>query len=201
MGFRMLCRWTFLALKTILTPNRPKNLPSRYFAGPHTIDYYGHVNNSFFLVFMEKARFEYAIREGWYGLALRNRIQFIVAGCHVEYMRSIPPLRFIYVTQSIASIIDDKWIIIHQRILPTPDSPPSEAYCSAVFKACMLRKGKVLTQNEIINYGFIKNDENVSNHRRGVTENEIAAIATLIDADKAWRKVVKSQNDKPTAAR
>jgi len=108
----------------------------RFKVGLRDIDFNMHINNARYMVFMERARWDHPVQTGTWDVMLKEKLNFIVAGIEMGYIREI---RFgkKFDVESRYLGWDEKYFYLEQRFVV--DGKIS-AY--GLVKAVFLQKGK-----------------------------------------------------------
>ncbi|KAJ1624310.1 HotDog domain-containing protein [Pavlovales sp. CCMP2436] len=109
-------------------------------------DFFGHMNNSAYLVHCELARWEMTAASGLLDYVLREKAAFIVGMTAIRYRREIKPLqRFEIHSQMVAH--DDKWMTIEHQFR----NPGSEdLLATTMVRACLKQKGGSLSPRTML---------------------------------------------------
>lgn len=88
----------------------------KFRVGLADIDFNMHINNARYMVFMERARWDHPVQTGTWSLMLKERLNFIVAGIEMGYIREIRiGKRFEVETRYLGW--DDKYVYMEQRFV------------------------------------------------------------------------------------
>lgn len=110
------------------------------------IDFNMHINNANYLRFMERSRWDHPVQTGTFQTMMENKLNFIVAGIEISYIREIRLFtRFDVETRYIGW--DDKYFYMEQRL--TVDG---KIHAYAVVKAVFVQSGTVQTPIQTMKY-------------------------------------------------
>ncbi|EDY87215.1 conserved hypothetical protein [gamma proteobacterium HTCC5015] len=136
-------------LKTIALSGRPANyqpldvVRKRYKVGLRHIDFNLHINNAVYLNFLEKARWDHGRQTGLSGPMVKGRINFIVAGIDIGYIRELRLGTHFDVLTRIAGW-DEKYVYIDQRCVVG-----EKLHATVLIKAAYIQNGKVLKPQKL----------------------------------------------------
>lgn len=127
--------------------------------GLRDIDFNIHINNARYLVFMEKARWDHSVQTGIFNTLFKNKINFIVAGIEIGYIREIRLFtRFNVETTYLGW--DEKYFYMEQRCVVK-----GKLHGYALIKSAFTQKGKVITPEQVMEYIPSENrPENLPEH-------------------------------------
>ena len=104
--------------------------------GLRDIDFNMHINNARYMVFMERARWDHPVQTNTWDLMLKEKLNFIVAGIEMGYIREIRfGKRFDVETRYIGW--DEKYIYLEQRFVAG-----GKIHAYGLVKAVFLQQGK-----------------------------------------------------------
>jgi len=133
-----------------LSKKRPGNLDfldtarRSFRVGLRHIDFNLHINNAKYLMFLEKARWDHSIKTNTFNLMLKNKINFIIAGVEVGYIREVRLFsKFEVETRYLGW--DEKYFYIEQKIFSK-----GKLCNSSLVKAVFVQKGKVVAPDKAI---------------------------------------------------
>lgn len=131
--------------------NKPRNAKgffdtvSRSFrVGLRHIDLNLHINNAKYLMFLEKARWDHAIQTNTFNPLLKNKLNFIVAGVEVGYIREIRLFKQFNVETTYLGW-DEKYFYLEQKCVA------DGKLCNySLIKAVFVQKGKVISPENVM---------------------------------------------------
>jgi YbgC/YbaW family acyl-CoA thioester hydrolase len=80
------------------------------------IDFNMHINNARYMVFMERARWDHPVQTGTWDIMLKEKLNFIVAGIEMGYIREIR-LGKKFQVESRYLGWDEKYLYLEQRFM------------------------------------------------------------------------------------
>jgi YbgC/YbaW family acyl-CoA thioester hydrolase len=101
------------------------------------IDFNMHINNARYMVFMERARWDHPVQTASWDLMLKEKLNFIVAGIEMGYIREIR-LGARFEVESRYLGWDDKYVYLEQRFLVK-----DKIYAYGLVKGVFLQRGKL----------------------------------------------------------
>lgn len=108
------------------------------------IDFNLHINNAKYLMFLEKARWDHAIQTNTFNPLLKNKLNFIVAGVEVGYIREIGLFKKFDVETTYLGW-DEKYFYLEQKCVV------KGKLCNySLVKAVFVQKGKVVSPNKVM---------------------------------------------------
>jgi len=108
------------------------------------IDFNLHINNAKYLMFLEKARWDHSIQTDTFNLLLKNKLNFIVAGVEVGYIREIRLFKKFDVETTYLGW-DEKYFYLEQKCVA------DGKLCNySLVKAVFTQKGKVVSPSEVM---------------------------------------------------
>ncbi|QFI36847.1 acyl-CoA thioesterase [Moritella marina ATCC 15381] len=112
--------------------------------GLRHIDFNLHINNAKYLMFLEKARWDHAIQTNTFNPLLKHKLNFIVAGVEVGYIREIGLFKKFDVETTYLGW-DDKYFYLEQKCIV------NGKLCNySLVKAVFVQKGKVVSPNKVM---------------------------------------------------
>lgn len=112
--------------------------------GLRHIDLNLHINNAKYLMFLERARWDHAIQTNTFNLLLKNKLNFIVAGVEVGYIREIRLFSKFEVETTYLGW-DDKYFYLEQKCVAN-----GKLYNYSLVKAVFTQKGKVISPDQVM---------------------------------------------------
>ena len=113
--------------------------------GLRHIDLNFHINNAKYLIFMEKGRWDHTIQTNTFKLLLKNKLNFIVAGVEVGYIREIKLFKKFQVETTYLGW-DEKYFYLEQKCVAD-----GKLYNYSLVKAVFTRRGKVMAPEQVLN--------------------------------------------------
>jgi YbgC/YbaW family acyl-CoA thioester hydrolase len=105
--------------------------------GFRDIDFNMHINNSRYMVFMERARWDHPVQTATWDVMLKEKLNFIVAGIEMGYIREIRfGKQFEVETRYLGW--DEKYLYLEQRFVAG-----GKIHAYGLVKAVFLQKGKL----------------------------------------------------------
>ncbi|EDM65671.1 MAG: integrase [Moritella sp.] len=110
------------------------------------IDLNLHINNAKYLMFLEKARWDHSIQTNTFNTLLKNKLNFIVAGVEVGYIREIRLFKKFNVETTYLGW-DEKYFYLEQKCVA------DGKLCNySLVKAVFVQKGKVISPEKVMTY-------------------------------------------------
>jgi YbgC/YbaW family acyl-CoA thioester hydrolase len=100
------------------------------------IDFNMHINNSRYMVFMERARWDHPVQTGTWDVMLKEKLNFIVAGIEMGYIREIRLGKKFHVESRYLGW-DEKYFYLEQRFIAD-----GKIHAYGLVKAVFLQAGK-----------------------------------------------------------
>ncbi len=100
------------------------------------IDFNMHINNSRYMVFMERARWDHPVQTGTWDVMLKEKLNFIVAGIEMGYIREIRLGKKFHVESRYLGW-DEKYFYLEQRFIAD-----NKIHAYGMVKAVFLQDGK-----------------------------------------------------------
>jgi len=126
---------------------RPKNFfegTKRGFrVGLRDIDFNMHINNARYMVFMERARWDHPVQTGTWDKMLGSKLNFIVAGIEMGYIREIRLFKKFEVETRYVGW-DDKYFYIDQRFIAD-----GKIHAYGLVKAVFMQGGKLASPSAV----------------------------------------------------
>ncbi|MDX2321930.1 MAG: acyl-CoA thioesterase [Moritella sp.] len=110
------------------------------------IDLNLHINNAKYLMFLEKARWDHSIQTNTFNTLLKNKLNFIVAGVEVGYIREIRLFKKFDVETTYLGW-DEKYFYLEQKCVAD-----GKLYNYSLVKAVFVQKGKVISPEKVMTY-------------------------------------------------
>lgn len=108
------------------------------------IDFNLHINNAKYLIFLEKARWDHSIQTNSFNLLLKNKLNFIVAGVEVGYIREIRLFKKFEVETTYLGW-DEKYFYLEQKCVA------DGKLCNySLVKAVFTQRGKVMSPDKVM---------------------------------------------------
>lgn len=108
------------------------------------IDLNLHINNAKYLMFLEKARWDHAIQTNTFNPLLKNKLNFIVAGVEVGYIREIRLFKKFDVETTYLGW-DEKYFYLEQKCVS------DGKLCNySLVKAVFVQRGKVVSPDKVM---------------------------------------------------
>lgn len=107
------------------------------------IDFNMHINNARYMVFMERARWDHPVQTGTWDLMFKEKLNFIVAGIEMGYIREIR-LGKKFEVESRYLGWDEKYLYLEQRFIAD-----GKIHAYGMVKAVFLQKGKMATPENV----------------------------------------------------
>lgn len=101
------------------------------------IDFNMHINNSRYMVFMERARWDHPVQTGTWDVMLKETLNFIVAGIEMGYIREIRFGKKFHVESRYLGW-DEKYFYLEQRFVAD-----GKIHAYGLVKAVFLQHGKI----------------------------------------------------------
>jgi len=122
----------------------------KFRVGLRDIDFNLHINNSRYMVFMERARWDHPVQTDTWDLMLKEKLNFIVAGIEMGYIREIRfGKQFEVETRYLGW--DEKYVYLEQRFIAG-----GKIHAYGLVKAVFLQKGKLAKPSAVANILEIK---------------------------------------------
>jgi YbgC/YbaW family acyl-CoA thioester hydrolase len=114
------------------------------------IDFNMHINNSRYMVFMERARWDHPVQTNTWDVMLKEKLNFIVAGIEMGYIREIRlGKKFEVETRYLGW--DEKYFYLEQRFIAD-----GKIHAYGMVKAVFLQQGKKAEPHGVANTLGIK---------------------------------------------
>jgi len=108
------------------------------------IDLNLHINNAKYLMFLEKARWDHSIQTNTFNPLLKHKLNFIVAGVEVGYIREIRLFKKFDVETTYVGW-DEKYFYLEQKCVA------DGKLCNySLVKAVFTQRGKVVSPNKVM---------------------------------------------------
>ena len=107
------------------------------------IDFNMHINNARYMVFMERARWDHPVQTGTWDLMFKEKLNFIVAGIEMGYIREIR-LGKKFEVESRYLGWDEKYLYLEQRFIAD-----GKIHAYGMVKAVFLQKGKMAAPEKV----------------------------------------------------
>lgn len=105
--------------------------------GLRDIDFNMHINNARYMVLMEKARWDHPVQTNSWDMMLKNKLNFIVAGIEMGYIREIRLFKKFNVETTYMGW-DDKYFYLEQRFVAD-----GKIHAYGLVKAVFMQNGKL----------------------------------------------------------
>lgn len=109
----------------------------KFRVGLRDIDFNLHINNSRYMVFMERARWDHPVQTDTWDLMLKEKLNFIVAGIEMGYIREIRYGKSFEIETSYLGW-DEKYVYMEQRFIAD-----GKIHAYGLVKAVFLQRGKL----------------------------------------------------------
>lgn len=109
----------------------------KFRVGLRDIDFNMHINNARYMVFMERARWDHPVQTGSWDLMFKSKLNFIVAGIEMGYIREIRLFKKFEVETTYLGW-DDKYFYIEQRFVAD-----GKIHAYGLVKAVFMQGGKL----------------------------------------------------------
>lgn len=127
----------------------------KFRAGLFDIDFNMHVNNARYMVFMEKARWDHPIQTNTWDLMVKEKLNFIVAGIEMGYIREIPFAKQFEVQTHYLGW-DEKYVYLEQRFVVE-----GKIYAYGLVKAVFFQKGRLALPEKVAELLGIQHSKDV----------------------------------------
>jgi len=107
------------------------------------IDFNMHINNSRYMVFMERARWDHPVQTGTWDIMLKEKLNFIVAGIEMGYIREIRWGKKFQVESRYLGW-DEKYLYLEQRFVAD-----GKIHAYGLVKAVFLQRGKMTAPEKV----------------------------------------------------
>jgi YbgC/YbaW family acyl-CoA thioester hydrolase len=111
--------------------------------GLFDIDFNMHINNSRYMVFMERARWDHPLQTDTWDVMLKEKLNFIVAGIEMGYIREIRVGKKFHVESRYLGW-DDKYVYLEQRFIAD-----GKIHAYGLVKGIFLQQGKKALPQEV----------------------------------------------------
>jgi YbgC/YbaW family acyl-CoA thioester hydrolase len=149
------------------------------------IDFNMHINNSRYMVFMERARWDHPVQTGTWDVMLKEKLNFIVAGIEMGYIREIRLGKKFHVETRYLGW-DEKYFYLEQRFMAD-----GKIHAYGLVKAVFLQDGKkALPEEAAITLGITRSPDALPEHmalwkRLAVAKREFSAPIIQPDNNQA----------------
>lgn len=127
----------------------------KFRAGLFDIDFNMHINNANYMRFMEKARWDHPVQTNTWDLMLKEKLNFIVAGIEMGYIREIPFAKQFEVQTHYLGW-DEKYVYLEQRFVVA-----DKIYAYGLVKAVFLQKGRLASPETVAEILGIQHSDQV----------------------------------------
>lgn len=127
----------------------------KFRAGLFDIDFNMHINNANYMRFMEKARWDHPVQTNTWDLMLKQKLNFIVAGIEMGYIREIPFAKQFEVQTHYLGW-DEKYVYLEQRFVVA-----DKIYAYGLVKAVFLQKGRLASPETVADLLGIQHSDHV----------------------------------------
>jgi YbgC/YbaW family acyl-CoA thioester hydrolase len=127
----------------------------KFRAGLFDIDFNMHINNANYMRFMEKARWDHPVQTNTWDLMLKQKLNFIVAGIEMGYIREIPFAKQFEVQTHYLGW-DEKYVYLEQRFVVA-----DKIYAYGLVKAVFLQKGRLASPETVAEILGIQHSDHV----------------------------------------
>ncbi len=107
------------------------------------IDFNMHINNARYMVFMERARWDHPVQTGTWDIMLKEKLNFIVAGIEMGYIREIRLAKKFHVESRYLGW-DEKYFYLEQRFVAD-----GKIHAYGMVKAVFLQQGKKTVPDKV----------------------------------------------------
>jgi len=111
--------------------------------GLRDIDFNMHINNARYMVFMERARWDHPVQTGTWDIMLKEKLNFIVAGIEMGYIREIRLAKKFHVESRYLGW-DEKYFYLEQRFVAG-----GKIHAYGMVKAVFLQHGKMAAPEKV----------------------------------------------------
>ena len=115
----------------------------RFRVGLRDIDFNMHINNSRYMVFMERARWDHPVQTNTWDVMLKQKLNFIVAGIEMGYIREIR-LGKTFDVETRYLGWDEKYFYLEQRFIAD-----GKIHAYGLVKAIFLQQGKKTDPDQV----------------------------------------------------
>ncbi|MCW8877572.1 MAG: thioesterase family protein [Kangiellaceae bacterium] len=112
--------------------------------GFRDIDFNFHLNNARYMHYMEKGRWDHPVQTGSIGVMLKHKVNFIVAGLEITYIRELPLFKkFEMETHYVG--FDDKYFYLEQKFVVG-----EKLFAHGLVKAVFIKNRKVMPPDQLL---------------------------------------------------
>lgn len=122
----------------------------RFRVGLRDIDFNMHINNARYMVFMERGRWDHPVKTASWDSFLANKLNFIVAGIEMGYIREIRLFKTFEVETRYVGW-DEKYFYLEQRFVAD-----GKIHAYGLVKAVLLQQGKLASPASVVTLLGIK---------------------------------------------